>query len=537
MIAAWMLYCTGIALAFVVVGYALERGLHLAGRPTRWAWVVALAGSFVIPAAAWLRPEAFSALSVPLAGPAILEPLTLTAPMVTGAPGAAPAPAAAFSLSDLDGALAWGWGLSSAALLSVFGAAALRLAALRRRWRASLVDGRAVLVSENVGPAVAGLWRQEVIVPGWALALGEPQRQLMLSHEEEHVRAADPWLLACGAAGLVLMPWNPVLWWQVRRLRLAVEIDCDARVLALGGTPPEYGELLLQVGRRRARLPLAAPALGEPASFLERRIRRMATVLPRWRWAGAAVALTIAVGAVVGACEAPRPVAGDTLQARMPDQVLVPRTGVSSADVRPLVARYFGPDPARLADSSVIVWFVVDQRGAVAASGTLARRPGDTEVDAFTAARRIPGYDTLAARVVLLHAERNLPPTIVVRLGDGRVRDLSAFDEHPEMLVLPWVRDGITRHYPALLRERSGPPVELWFVADPRKQVFRTVQRPGQDFTRVGMEEIHAVLPGLDDSNVNSWSVIQGRGLGRLVRENVRVIWIQLREGKSIPAQ
>src|SRR5436853_462427 len=48
MIAAWMLYCVAIAVLFVVVGEALERALHLAGRATRWAWVVALAGSYVV---------------------------------------------------------------------------------------------------------------------------------------------------------------------------------------------------------------------------------------------------------------------------------------------------------------------------------------------------------------------------------------------------------------------------------------------------------------------------------------------------------
>ena len=59
MIAVWMLYCVGIGLAFVVVGYALEKGLHLAGVATRWAWLVALVGSGALPAAAWLRPNAF----------------------------------------------------------------------------------------------------------------------------------------------------------------------------------------------------------------------------------------------------------------------------------------------------------------------------------------------------------------------------------------------------------------------------------------------------------------------------------------------
>src|SRR5207302_5577204 len=141
-----------------------------------------------------------------------------------------------------------------------------------------------------------------------ALQLGERERRLMLAHEDEHIRARDPWLLAGGAAVLLLTPWNPLVWWQVRRLRLAVEMDCDARVLARDGDAPAYGELLLRVGQRRARLPLGAPALGEPVSFLGRRIRRMVTALPRWRWGGVAAGGLIAVAAVIAACEAPRPV-------------------------------------------------------------------------------------------------------------------------------------------------------------------------------------------------------------------------------------
>src|SRR5207245_2575555 len=110
------------------------------------------------------------------------------------------------------------------------------------------------------------------------------------------------------AAAVLLAPWNPLVWWQVRRLRLAVEMDCDARVLARDGDAPAYGELLLRVGQRRARLPLGAPALGGPVSFLGRRIRRMVTALARGRSSGAAAGGLIAVAAVIAACEAPRPV-------------------------------------------------------------------------------------------------------------------------------------------------------------------------------------------------------------------------------------
>src|SRR5207302_1882571 len=231
MIAAWMLYCVAIAVLFVVVGEALERALHLAGRATRWAWVVALAGPYRVPAAAWLRPGAFGALPIPLARPVVAGRQATAGPIGPLQGGAVPAPP--FSLGDLDATLAGAWRLSSAALLLSLGAAALRLAAVRRGWRNATVDGRAVLVSDNVG--------------------------------------------------------------------LAVEMDCDARVLVRDGDAPAYGELLLRVGQRRARLPLGAPALGEPVSFLGRRIRRMVTALPRWRWAGAAAGGLIAVAAVIAA--------------------------------------------------------------------------------------------------------------------------------------------------------------------------------------------------------------------------------------------
>src|SRR5947209_643341 len=307
MIAAWMLYCIAIAVVFVVVGEALERALHLAGRATRWAWVAALAGSYLVPAAAWLRPGAFGALPIPLARPVVAGRQATAGPIDPLQRGAVPAPP--FSLGDLDATLAWAWRLSSAALLLSLGAAALRLSALRRGWRNATMNGRAVLVSQNVGPAVAGLWRPRVVLPDWALQLGEGERRLMLAHEDEHIRTRDPWLLAAAGAALCLAPWNPVVWWQLRRLRLAVEMDCDARVLARGGDAPAYGELLLRVGQRRARLPLGAPALGDPRSFLEHRIRRMTARLPRWRWLGSAAALVVTAAAIVAACDTPLPVA------------------------------------------------------------------------------------------------------------------------------------------------------------------------------------------------------------------------------------
>jgi len=172
--------------------------------------------------------------------------------------------------------------------------------------------------------------------------------------------------LAWGALALVLAPWNPALWWQLRRLRLAVEMDCDARVLSRGHHAPDYGALLLQVGHRRARLPLGAPALGEPASFLERRIRRMATTLPPWRWVGAAAAGAVAAGAIMAACEAPRPVKpeqpADESLVFMPVSIPPTQEQVPSRDVmirwmRAAITREYPEYLTARATPSVDLWF------------------------------------------------------------------------------------------------------------------------------------------------------------------------------------
>ena len=54
-------------------------------------------------------------------------------------------------------------------------------------------------------------------------------------HEREHQRARDPLLLHAAAVGALVMPWNPAVWWMLSRLKLAVEMDCDARVFARDG--------------------------------------------------------------------------------------------------------------------------------------------------------------------------------------------------------------------------------------------------------------------------------------------------------------
>ena len=122
-------------------------------------------------------------------------------------------------------------------------------------------------------PAVDGRRAAE-----WILSLDESLRAIVLRHEEEHRIARDPYLLFGAAIVVALMPWNVALWFQARRLRLAIEMDCDARVLRAHPSPERYGMLILTIAQRRSVAPaMFAPMLSEPTTNLERRILAMRT--------------------------------------------------------------------------------------------------------------------------------------------------------------------------------------------------------------------------------------------------------------------
>ena len=158
------------------------------------------------------------------------------------------------------------WGLASAWRVS-------RVIWVSRRERGpTIVDGVPVVVTDAIGPATVGLLPSRVLVPRWVLAMPKPQRQYVLRHEEEHRRAHDAQLIFVASLALILMPWNLAMWWQLRRLCLAVEMDCDNRVVNRLGNATAYGELLLKVAQVSSRGPRLQPALLGGMGSLERRL-------------------------------------------------------------------------------------------------------------------------------------------------------------------------------------------------------------------------------------------------------------------------
>jgi hypothetical protein len=319
MIATWILYCSLCALGLTLAATLAER-LLLAGRaPVRVVWIGAILLSLGIP----ITVFQFSS-STPAAA---LAPLEVVAPsggratILLDLNVAQPGPArvgttpgtggwtsvAADRLRELDSPLMIAWAVLSAALAVSFFTGVAGLAWMRRRWEERVVQGIPVYVSRRTGPAIVGVMSPAIVVPEWALSLPPDQLSLMLRHECEHLAARDGQLLIAAQIALIAMPWNVALWWQVLSLRVAIEMDCDARVLRIADAR-SYGELLLEVARPHRSFKLAGMiAFAERASQLERRIRflKRHRVAPSKRTTIAAA--TIALVAVSAAWVAPHP--------------------------------------------------------------------------------------------------------------------------------------------------------------------------------------------------------------------------------------
>ncbi len=304
MIATWMLYCIAVSLLLGLAALALEHGLRVRDWPVRWPWLVSLATSLILPVVGWLAPPsggASSALSVSSQSPpTVIEllPIQSSFASVDGQ----------FSvLKQLDNLLLGFWLFSSLVVLAGLVVLLIRMHRSRGNWRTEMVAATPVLISRCTGPAVVGFLRPQIVLPEWVLARDEETRRVVVEHESEHIRAGDPYLLLVAIAALLVMPWNVALWWQIRRLRLAIEVDCDARVLRRQPDVRRYGRLLLEVGQLAAGGHPALAAFSEPRSFLERRIRIMTRSKLRTTWPYAMGFTTVGTLLMVAACETPQP--------------------------------------------------------------------------------------------------------------------------------------------------------------------------------------------------------------------------------------
>lgn len=302
MIAAWMLWSIGAGMLLLVAGLAAERLFE--GR-RRWVWMAAGAGTVMLTAVRLVtsggmeveNPAAGSVISgvaAPVTNDAGAWEAVEAVPGTlanTSSQGFLPVTVPHDSvLHSLDGTLLLGWLALSAGLALWALVGALRLHRRRRSWEPGTLLGQPVLWSRNTGPAIVGLRHPRVVLPSWVDEIEASQQKLILAHEEEHRRAGDGIVRFAMAALTIAFPWNPFLWLHYRRLCLAIELDCDHRVVRrLPDRRWNYGDLLVRVGARNGFRPGFAPtAFAEHRSFLERRIGKLLSEGPEVSMARAA---------------------------------------------------------------------------------------------------------------------------------------------------------------------------------------------------------------------------------------------------------
>ena len=301
----WMIYVIAVTLLLGAAAGAAERAARLRRAQSRWFWMLAIIASLLLPtiiASVSIQIPSIVSSAVPQKMIALRE---VTSTRLSPLTWMNPEAVHAATSPSMDLLLRRCWIAVSAAMLMVLVASGAHLFWRKRRWKTGTVGGASVYLASDVGPAVVGLIRPRIVVPAWLTQSSAEEQAAVIAHEQSHLDARDPALLTVALCLLVFMPWNLPLWWQLRRLRYAIEVDCDARVLRGGLDATRYGETLIAVGQRQSAFIGAVAAMSESTSFLEERIKIM-VIKPGGAWRVAAAALgclslgLLAVAAEVG---------------------------------------------------------------------------------------------------------------------------------------------------------------------------------------------------------------------------------------------
>ena len=311
------------------------------------------------------------------------------------------------------------WLIGTTVTLGIFIASYARIRRLMRQWPVQRIDDTRARIAPSAGPAVIGLAPSEIILPSWLLSRPIEEQRLVVAHEREHVNARDPWLLVLACAAVALMPWNPALWFALSRLRLAIEVDCDRRVLGHGVATEAYGSLLIDLSVFRADVSSAMPAYSMPAfscngSYLERRLVAMTSRPSRFASSRRMVGGLLAAAALMAACESKLPtsaeinkmdaasaqkqVAGLAVDAG-PARYLVDDKSVSAEVAKKLTAEQIATieySRPKAGDSSVISIRTVNYVG-----DSTRIKVADERAATGTFTRKIAGPPTMAKGVML----------------------------------------------------------------------------------------------------------------------------------------
>ncbi|MGE9007734.1 M56 family metallopeptidase [Leptospira interrogans] len=385
---SWMLYSIVVSLLMGLAALALERSAQIRQKPARWLWGTCMIASLAIP----FIPSKVSVVQIPettyadrATSSEILTPPQTTAietprftlPII----GANQIPLSNEASKLLD----WTWRMASMALALVILASGAHLSWRRRRWDRGHMAGTAVYISEDCGPAVVGFFRPHIVVPRWLTKLSPDEQEVVIAHERSHLVAYDTQLLTIAVCLLACMPWNPMLWWQLRRLRLAIEIDCDARVLSLGYPVARYSETLIGVGEKQsASYTMTMTGYGSK-SFLEQRIHTMLRKKTRHARVSALALACLGVGLAVCAAEVAPPKVDFVGKTSNQEISVAQLLQVNGSDIRALRSQVLQMQAEGIADK--LTQFIKESQNQVGWTTQLPSSAGSIDQRRFDAMR------------------------------------------------------------------------------------------------------------------------------------------------------
>lgn len=295
MILDWIIYVTLISLLVAASALIAESIASMRRSARRYVWLLAMTSSLLLP-----LMMATVAVELPASDAAenrVVALREVTSVRVSSATWLHQSNHAAV---DVQKILGIGWGVASCGLLIFLALHVVGFQRQKRAWRKQFIGKHAHYVTPGTGPAVFGFLRPEIVLPAWLGNLSATQRTMIFAHERSHIDARDPQLLLAAYLMVAVLPWNIPLWWQFQRLRRAIEMDCDRRILRAGVNPRDYGEALIAVAQRRSAMPMVGLSMSHSPSFMGPSLleRRIAIMSQHRRKASGALIVALSVASV-----------------------------------------------------------------------------------------------------------------------------------------------------------------------------------------------------------------------------------------------
>jgi hypothetical protein len=540
MITLWLSYATILALGIAVAARTIEPLCRMVGKPSRMVWGIAICLAVGVPpglVAARSRTTPERAVVVPVAHAAVTSRASAIPGGGDGAgSGTVRRPSIpAFvrsrpTLPDvppwLDTLLLRLWGAGSALLLLIFSASVIRTARRRRGWTLATLDGVDVHVSEDVGPALVGIGRPRVVVPRWVLGMGAEERRLVLAHECEHARAADPALVAGATLAVICAPWNVGLWYMLRRLRLAVEVDCDRRVVRQHADVRRYCSVLLEVGEQVLSNPVLSTALARANSDLRSRVEELVAGPSRSSRGRLASGIAMSGALLFLSCTVPnqpasRPVpAAPTRTARGPVAARSP-----APDTRPGDDSLLAPDPRYQRQLDTLL-----ERDSI--SDSLVARLQDRLQSIDTVLDTTPLLDTLFGAPNLVLRDSGALSALRGLLESRSDSVTGTLAELTSMLDLstPNIRAAIAQYFPDQLTGDRHAASGLWFLVGADGAVVRSARTMGAHAPAISADVVARRFAGISTESIDEIRILSGRMVGV---PDAWVVWAVLRRGTA----